>query len=127
MSVERILDNIMNADKHIRYATIFDLDGNEIKTSVRKDTDLFLDENATKETLRYSANAWKIRKSFAPRIGKGQYVLAVYEKLRRLTVPVGDKYLLMITWGTDAGISDIIERIENMFSGDYTKDPFHLA
>ncbi len=122
MSIDRILENIMHTDNHIRYATIFDLEGNEIKTSIRKDIEPLLDEKATKETLRYSANAWKTRRTFEPNIGKGKYVLAVYEKLRRLTVPVGDKYLLMVTWGTDGGTSDIIERIENMFSGDYTKD-----
>lgn len=122
MSVEKILENIMHTDNHIRYATIFDLEGNEIKTSLRKDIEPFLDEKATKETLHYSANAWKTRRTFEPKIGKGQYVLAVYEKLRRLTMPVGDKHLLMVTWGTDGGTSDIIERIGNMFSGDYTKD-----
>lgn len=48
--------------------------------------------------------------------------LAVYEKLRRLTMPITDKYLLMVTWGKDGGTLDIIEHLQNMFSGDPTKD-----
>jgi hypothetical protein len=122
MSLDRTLENILHTDHHIRYAIIFDFEGNEVKTLVRKDIEPLLDENDTKETLRYSSNAWKIRRTFEPKIGKGQYILAVYEKLRRLTMPVGNKYLLMVTWGTDGGTADIIERIRNMFSGDPTKD-----
>ena len=112
----------MHTDKHIRYATIADMQGKEISTRVREGVEPFLNPQETKETLQYAANAWKIRKSFEPKVGKGQYVLAVYEKLRRLTMPLADKYLLMVTWGTDGGTFDIIEHLQNMFSGDATKD-----
>ncbi len=122
MSFEKTLENIMHTDHHIRYATIFDTDGKEIKTVIREKTEPFLDENDTKETLKYAAKAWKIRNTFEPKIGRGQYVLAVYEKLRRMTMPIGTKYLLMVTWGPDGGTADIISHILNMFSGDPTRD-----
>lgn len=112
----------MHTDKQIRYATIFDNSGKEILTSVREGVEPFLNEVDTKETLHYAANAWKIRRTFEPKVGRGRYVLAVYDKLRRLTMPIGDKYLLMVTWGIDGGSAQIIEHLENMFSGDPTKD-----
>ena len=122
MSFEKLLDNIMNTDHHIRYVTICDMEGKEIQTAIRKDVAPLLNDEETKETLHYAVNAWKTRSKFAPKIGKGKYVLAVYEKLRRLTMPVGEKYLLLITWGTDGGTTDIIEHLQNMFSGDYTRN-----
>jgi hypothetical protein len=122
MTFDTILESVMHTDQHIRYATIADMQGNEIRTRVREGVEPFLNPQDTKETLQYAANAWKIRKSFEPKIGKGQYVLAVYEKLRRLTMPIADKYLLMVTWGQDGGTLDIIEHLQNMFSGDPTKD-----
>jgi hypothetical protein len=120
--LDRILENVMHTDKQIRYATIFDNEGNEIRTRIREKVEPFLNDLDTKETLHYAANAWKIRRSFEPKVGKGRYVLAVYQKLRRLTMPIGDKYLLMVTWGIEGGSSQIIEHLENMFSGDPTKD-----
>jgi hypothetical protein len=122
MTFDTILEKIMHTDEHIRYATIADMEGNEIKSRVREGVEPFLNPKETKETLLYAANAWKIRKSFEPKVGKGQYVLAVYEKLRRLTMPIADKYLLMVTWGTDGGTTDIVEHLQNIFSGDPTKD-----
>ena len=121
-SFDKILENVMHTDKQIRYATIFDNAGKEIGTRVRDGIEPFLNEIDTQETLKYAANAWKIRRSFEPKVGKGRYVLAVYEKLRRVTMPIGDKYLLMVTWGIEGGSSQIIEHLENMFSGDPTRD-----
>jgi len=120
--LDKVLKNVMHTDKQIRYATIFDNSGKEILTSVREGVEPFLNEVDTKETLHYAANAWKIRRTFEPKVGRGRYVLAVYDKLRRLTMPLGDKYLLMVTWGIDGGSAQIIEHLENMFSGDPTKD-----
>ena len=122
MTIDTILESIMHTDKHIRYATIADMQGKEISTRVRAGIEPFLNAQETKETLQYAANAWKVRKSFEPKVGKGLYVLAVYEKLRRLTMPISDKYLLMVTWGTEGGTIDIIDHLQNMFSGDPTKD-----
>lgn len=119
---DRVLENIMHTDKQIRYATIFDNHGNELSTRIREGMEPFLNDADTKETLHYAANAWKIRRTFEPKVGKGRYVLAVYDKLRRLTMPLGDKYLIMVTWGIDGGSSQIIEHLENMFSGDPTRD-----
>ena len=122
MTIDTILDSIMRTDEHIRYATIADIQGKEISTRVREGVAPFLNAQETKDTLQYAANAWKVRKSFEPKVGKGLYVLAVYEKLRRLTMPISDKYLLMVTWGTEGGTTDIIDHLQNMFSGDPTKD-----
>ena len=113
MVFEKLLDQIMNTDKHIRYATVFDLEGKEIQTRIRDGVTPLLNEDETRETLHYAASAWKSRNKFAPKIGKGKFVLAVYENLRRLTLPLGDSHMLLVTWGTDGGQADII---------DYTRD-----
>jgi len=122
MVFEKLLDQIMDTDKHIRYATVCDMEGKEIQTRIRDGVTPLLNEDETRETLRYAVNAWKSRNKFAPKIGKGKYVLAVYENLRRLTLPLGDSHMLLVTWGIDGGQADIIERIQNMLSGDYTRD-----
>ena len=122
MSFEILLEQIMDTDKHIRYATICDMEGNEVQTRIRNGVTPLLNEDETKETLRYAVNAWKSRNKFAPKIGKGKYVLAVYENLRRLTLPLGSNHMLLLTWGTDGGQADIIERIQNLLSGDYTRE-----
>jgi hypothetical protein len=40
---------------------------------------------------------WKIRKKFADKIGNGRYVMAVYEKIKRIVIPIDDNYSFLIT------------------------------
>lgn len=122
MTIQKILDNVLKTDHHIRYATICDMEGNELGTTIREGVTPLLNDEEHKETLQYAVSAWKTRGKFAPKIGKGKYVLAVYENLRRLTMPLGNKHMLLITWGPDGGTQDIVNHIQNMFSGDPTLD-----
>jgi hypothetical protein len=47
----------------------------------------------------------------ATKIGKGKYVLAEYEKIERITMPLGDEHLLYITTEPEADHSRIIEKV----------------
>ena len=120
MNHEKFIDRIMDLDENIRYATIFDMDGNQKVSRVRKGIKPYLTTDETKETLETSANAWKSRMKHYDKIGKGLYVLAVYENLRRVTVPLKDNYLMLVTIDNKGG-RDIIDRILNQLYGDYTK------
>jgi hypothetical protein len=37
------------------------------------------------------------RSQLAPKIGRGKYVLAEYEKTKRITMPLGDRHLVYLT------------------------------
>ena len=108
MSFEKLLDQIMDTDKHIRYATICDMEGNEVQTRIREGVTMLLDKDETHETLRYAANAWKSRNKFAPKIGKGKYALVEYEKLKRITMPLDSDHILYITTDVEADHAPII-------------------
>ena len=58
--------------------------------------------------------AWKTRSELAPKIGKGKYVLAEYEKLKRITMPLGDDHILYITTEVEADDRGIINRVRRI-------------
>jgi hypothetical protein len=63
-----------------------------------------------------AVNAWKSRSQLAPKIGKGKYVLAEYEKIKRITMPLGDKHLVYVTTEPQANHAYIISGITEGFS-----------
>ena len=65
----------------------------------------------TKKSLELAVNSWKTRSTLAPKIGKGKYVLAEYEKIKRITMPLNDEHLLYITTEPEADHSKIIDRV----------------
>ena len=89
-------------------------------TRIRKGITPYLTPDETKETLKHSVNAWKARMKHYDKIGKGLYTLAVYEKLRRVTVPLKDGHLLLVTIDKKGG-KQIIDRVLNQIYGDYTQ------
>jgi len=101
----------MKADHHIRFATICDMEGKELGTRIREGVKPLLNDQEHKDTLNYAVRAWKERNKLTPKIGKAHYVLAVYDDLRRLTMPLGDRYMILITWGPEGGTPDIFKHL----------------
>ncbi|MGC1930490.1 MAG: hypothetical protein WA667_16085, partial [Candidatus Nitrosopolaris sp.] len=50
-------------------------------------------------------------------IGKGMYVLAEYEKIKRITMPFGDDLLLYLTTEVEADHLTIYDRIRSLEAG----------
>ena len=73
-----------------------------------------LTPDESKKSLDLAVNAWKTRSELAPKIGKGKYVLAEYEKIKRITMPLGDNHVLYVTTEVDADHSVLINRITNL-------------
>ncbi|MGB6675000.1 MAG: hypothetical protein WBE34_21445, partial [Candidatus Nitrosopolaris sp.] len=114
MDYKRIYESIMNSDPKIRLVTICDPNGKIMHSDHREGVKNLLTPEESKKSLELAVNAWKTRSQLAPKIGKGKYVLAEYEKIKRITMPLGDEHLLYVTTEVDADHSVIIDRITRL-------------
>ena len=71
----------------------------------------------SKKSLEMAMIGWKVRNELSHKIGKGRYVLAEYDKIKRITMPFGDNYLLYITTEIEADQFNIINRIRKLEAG----------
>src|ERR671925_1746059 len=114
MDYKRTYDDIMNIDPKIRLVTICDLGGKIMHSGHRQGVTNLLTPEESKKSLDLAINAWKVRSELAPKIGKGRYVLAEYEKIKRITMPLGNNRLLYITTEVEADHSKIIDGVRNL-------------
>lgn len=115
MDYKRIYDDIMNTDPKIRLVTICDSNGKIMHSEHREGVQNLLTPEESKKSLELAVNSWKTRNTLAPKIGKGKYVLAEYEKIKRITMPLGDEqHLLYITAEPEADHLRIIERVRTL-------------
>ncbi len=121
MEHEKLLNIIMDLDENIRFAGICNMEGRLELKKQREGVEPLLSPSDTDETLQNAVSSWKSRMKHYDKIGKGLYTLAVYEKLRRVTVPLPDNYLLLVTIGKEGGQKQIVDRILNQLYGDYTE------
>src|ERR671933_1437453 len=114
MDYKRIYEDIMNTDPKIRLVTICDSNGKIMHSDHRKGVQNLLTPEESKKSLELAVNAWKTRSALAPKIGKGKYVLAEYEKIKRITMPLGDNHLVYLTTEVSADHNEIINGIRQI-------------
>ncbi|HEY4680773.1 MAG TPA: hypothetical protein VIH04_05870 [Nitrosarchaeum sp.] len=130
MGFERLLQKIMDSDVNIRHSVITDVEGNITTVNHRPGVINYLTEEETVASLKRAASAWKARKQLSPKIGKGLYAVAAFEKITRITFPLGDNNLIFVSMGSDTtrmdlhegGQKQIIQHVLNILSGDPTKE-----
>ena len=111
---QNIVDKILSLDENIRFAAIADLDGNMILSKSQEGTNLYLSPESTKDTLHHAASAWKSRMKHVNEIGRGLYTIAVYEKLRRVTMPLSGDRILLVTIDNAGGQKQILDALLNL-------------
>ncbi len=113
MDYTKLYQDIMDLDSSIRLVTICDANGKVVYSDHRSGVKNLLTPEESKKSLELAITAWKIRSELSPKIGKGKYVLAEYEKLKRITMPLGDSenHLLYITTEPQADHLNIIKGV----------------
>lgn len=111
MDYEAFCHEILRSDPGVRFAGIVDANG-EIRYGGERPgiTKLFTAEE-TKRSVLQAIDRWKLRNDLADRIGRGRYSMAEYEKLKRITVPIDETHLLLVSTEPSADHGKIIESI----------------
>ena len=121
MDHKNLLEKIMGMDENLRFGTICDMDARQVATVRKEEVETFLSPDDTQDTLEHAVAAWKSRMKHYDKIGKGLYTMAVYEKIRRVTFPLRDGHMMLVTIDNKGGMQ-IVRRILNELYGDYTMD-----
>lgn len=88
---------IMEGIPKARFALICDENGEILWNSQRNNVKHLLTLEETKKSLKRALQSWHLRDELAPKLGKGKYAVAVYEKLIRVTVPLATNHMLLVT------------------------------
>lgn len=121
MDHKHLLEKIMGIDENLRFGTICDMDARPVATVRKEGVETFLTPEDTQDTLEHAVAAWKSRMKHYDKIGAGLYTMAVYEKLRRVTFPLRDGHMMLVTIDNRGGMQ-IVSRILNELYGDYTME-----
>jgi len=112
MDHKQLIDTIMDNDSNIRYATICNMTGDLQISRQKSGIEKFLSNEDTQKSLNYATKAWiHSRRPYFEKIGKGLYTLTAYEKLKRVTIPLPDGFLLLATMDKTSEQAQIIDGI----------------
>ena len=111
MDFNSLCKDIINLDSKVRYAAVCD-DSGDVKYGGQREgiTNLLSSEETKRSNLQALAR-WSLRNSLSSKIGKGQYAMAVYDKIKRVTFPLENDHLLLVTMEPDSNHDKIINGV----------------
>jgi len=112
----KLVNMIMEGIPKARFSLICDENGEVLWNSQRNDTKRLLAFEETKKSLKRALESWRLRDELSPKIGKGRYAVVSYEKITRVTVPLANGHMLLVSieddWRTQGHIKSILNIIE---------------
>ncbi len=94
---EKIVRMIIENNKHARYAAIWDLNGQVLSEKHAKGEENILTLEETQGTIKRSLARWKERDEISDKIGKGEYAIVSYEKIKRISIPLEGGRILFVS------------------------------
>ena len=113
MDPKSLVDRILHSNKHIRFVAVCNMDGKIISSANNENVTNLLSQEETEKTLQRAVSSWKSRDELSDKTGEGEFVLAVYKKLKRVTMPIDDKHLAYVTFNTEGGNDDVVNSIRS--------------
>ena len=111
MDFNKLYSDVLNLDSSIRYAAIQNNAGVKLAGGFRSKVTPILNNEELEMMHYYASQRWQTRKNIEHKIGPAKYALAEYDKIKRITFPIDEKHLLMITTEIDADHTSIIKKI----------------
>ena len=111
MNVDTLAAKILKTSKSIRYVTIASLNGKVLISAHRKTVKTALSKAESRQSLMMAARSWKQRKTLAKKIGRCKYVIAEYDRVKRITLPAGKYHLSYVTTGAKANGTSMINKV----------------
>lgn len=112
MDYGRLCREILSVDPKIRYAGVCDETGETKYGGQREGVKNLLSSEETKKSNLQALARWALRNTLSPKIGKGRYANAEYEKVKRITIPLeNNDHLVLITTEVDVNHDKIIDHV----------------
>jgi len=111
LDFDKLYSEVMNVDSTIRYAAIQNTIGEKTFGGFRDGIVPILSEEELKMMHYYASQRWQTRRNIEHKIGHAKYAMAEYEKLKRISFPINEEYLLMLTTEIQSNHTNIIHKV----------------
>jgi hypothetical protein len=116
MDYDNLCKSILNLDSKIRFTVICDETGEIKYGGQREGVENIPSNDETKRSNLQALARWGLRNSLSSKIGRGKYAMAEYEKIKRISIPLDDDHLLLITTEVQADHGKIISSVLKFLS-----------
>jgi len=122
---ENFFDKVLKLDENIRYVAIYD---GQYHAKLRDGIQRYFTDEEIKSSLSEAQNRWGFRKKISLKIGAPIFAMAQYAKVNRITFPLGNEAVILVTTELGIDVSKLVDKVieirnslNNNVSGFYTR------
>lgn len=111
MDFDKLFSDVLKVDPSIRYAAIQNNAGRIITGGFRENIAPILNDEELQMMHHYASQRWQTRKNIEHKLGSAKYAMAEYDKIKRISFPIDEKHLLMVTTELNTDHTNVISKI----------------
>ena len=116
-----VVEKALKISPKIHFATVCNMFGEIKYTEHRPNVKNLLTHRESLKSIESATRAWSVRNEFASKIGKGEFVIAQYGKIKRIVIPLDKVHLLYITTTKNADHTKIVKKATKLKLGKIIK------
>lgn len=120
LDYENLCSAIFEIDPKIRYVAVYHKSGHRLSGGIRDDLEPLLPPEELTKSAIHTIMRWETRNVLSTFIGQGKYSMAEYEKIKRMTFPLNQAALLLVSTEVTANHSLIISKILDILTENFS-------
>ena len=113
MEIHQVAEKILKLSPSVRVVTLIDLKGKLVFSEHSKKVRILVSKKQSLASLKAAANDWRQRKKLARSLGSAKYVVAEYDKIKRIIMPAGKNHILYITTTATLDHNKVVRKIRS--------------
>lgn len=113
MEIQTAAEKILEISPSVRVVSVCDLNGKLVYSARSKKVNILVSKNQSLASLKAAANDWKQRKKLLKTLGPCKYVVAEYDKVKRIVMPAGKNHILYVTTTSAFDHNKIIKKVRS--------------
>jgi len=111
MDFDKLFSDVLNIDSGIRYAAVQNNAGKIITGGFRENITPILNDEDLQMMHYYASQRWQTRKNIEHKLGSAKYAFAEYDEIKRISFPIDEKHLLMVTTQLNSDHTNVITKV----------------
>ncbi|MCH7877186.1 MAG: hypothetical protein IIA20_02990 [Thaumarchaeota archaeon] len=113
MEIHQVVEKILKISPSVRVVSVLDLKGNLVFSERSKKVRILVSKKQSLASLKAAANNWSKRKKLEKTLGSCKYVVAEYDKIKRIIMPAGRNHLLYVTTTASLDHNKIVRKVRS--------------
>jgi len=113
MEIQEGVEKILKISPSVRVVSVCDLNGNLVYSARSKKVNLLVSKKQSLGSLKAAAKDWKQRKKLLKSLGPCKYVIAEYDKVKRIVIPAGKNHILYVTTTATLDHNKVVRKVRS--------------